>query len=89
MAKDISCSGILIDVDLDPHMDFPYAVVYDNDNYRACMLDRGHAGHDPLRGICNEGESCTISGQYKRSVRDHTYFLDFSDRRVQVKGPSR
>ena len=85
MAKDISCTGILIDVDADQRMDFPYAVVYDVENYRTCMLDRGHAGHDPLRGICNQGETCTISGPYKRSVRDNTYFLEFGDRREQVK----
>jgi hypothetical protein len=56
MAKDISCTGVLIDVDIDPRMAFPYAVVYDADNYRTCMLDRGPAGHDPLRGICNQNE---------------------------------
>jgi hypothetical protein len=84
MAKDISCAGTLIDVDIDPRMAFPYAVVYDAENYRTCMLDRGRAGHDPLRGLCNVGETCTISGPYKRQIRD-TYILDFGDRGVHVK----
>jgi hypothetical protein len=86
MAKDISCTGTLIDVDIDPRMDFPYAVIYDAENYRTCLLDRGRAGHDPLRGLCNVGETCTISGPYKRQIRD-TYILDFGDRRVHVEAP--
>jgi hypothetical protein len=81
----VSCSGTMIDVDLDQRMDFPYAAVYDADNYRTCMLDRGPAGHDPLRGVCNAGQQCAISGPYKRRVRD-TYFLRFGDPGVNVKG---
>jgi hypothetical protein len=81
----ISCTGIMIDVDIDPHMSFPYAAVYDANNSRTCMLNRGPAGHDPLRGICNAGERCTISGPYKRRVRE-TYFFDFSDSKVSVSG---
>jgi hypothetical protein len=79
----ISCSGTMIDVDIDARMAFPYAAVYDASNSRTCMLDRGPAGHDPLRGICNAGEHCTISGPYKRHVRE-TYFFDFGDRAVSV-----
>jgi hypothetical protein len=86
MASNISCTGTLIDVDIDQRMDFPYAVVYDSENYRTCMLDRGRAGHDPLRGLCNVGETCTISGPYKRQVHD-TYILDFGDRGVHVEAP--
>jgi hypothetical protein len=88
MARDISCTGPMIDVDLDPRMAFPYAAIYDPDHNRTCMLDRGPAGHDPLRGICNPGETCSISGPYKRNVRE-TYFLDLMDRRVTVKRPER
>jgi hypothetical protein len=64
----------------------PYAEFYDAENYRTCLLDRGRAGHDPLRGLCNVGETCTISGPYKRQIRD-TYILDFGDRRVHVEAP--
>jgi len=85
-AKDISCTGIMIDIDIDARMDFPYAVVYDETNARTCMLDQGPAGHDPLRGLCNVGETCTISGPYKRQIRN-TYILDFGDRRVHVEAP--
>ena len=64
VAKDISCTGTMSDVVNDPRMAFPYAVVYDIENHRTCMLDRGPAGHDPLRGLCNAGRPA-------RS-RDHT-----------------
>jgi hypothetical protein len=86
IAKDISCTGTLIEVDTDQRMAFPYAVVYDTENNRTCMLDRGRAGHDPLRGLCNVGEPCTISGPYQRQIRD-TYMLNFADRRVHVEAP--
>ena len=85
LAKDISCTGTMIDVDIDARMDFPYAVVYEQANARTCMLDRGPAGHDPLRGVCNVGERRTISGPYKRQVRE-TYILKFMGRKVHVEG---
>ena len=87
VAKDISCTGTMSDVVNDPRMPFPYAVVYDIENHRTCMLDRGPAGHDPLRGLCNAGETCTISGPYQRQ-NNETYILNFGDRRVNVKGPT-
>jgi len=87
VAKDISCTGTMSDVVNDPRMAFPYAVVYDIANHRTCMLDRGPADHDPLRGLCNAGETCTISGPYQRQ-NNETYILNFGDRRVNVKGPT-
>ena len=39
VAKDISCKGTMSDVVNDPRMAFPYAVVYDIENHRTCMLD--------------------------------------------------
>ena len=87
VAKDISCTGTMSDVVNDPRMAFPYAVVYDIENHRTCMLDRGSAGHDPLRGLCNAGETCTISGPCRRQ-NNETYIFDFGDRRVNVKGPA-
>ena len=87
VAKDISCTGTMSDVVNDPRMAFPYAVVYDIENHRTCMLDRGPGGHDPLHGLCNAGETCTISGPYRRQ-NNETYLFDFADRRVSVKGPT-
>jgi hypothetical protein len=70
VAKDISCTGTMSDVVNDPRMAFPYAVVYDIENHRTCML----------RGLCNAGETCTISGPYRRQ-NNETYIFDFGDRR--------
>ena len=50
----VTCTGILIEVDMNARADFPMAVVYDNSDSlasRTCVLDLGHAGHWPLKGV--------------------------------------
>jgi hypothetical protein len=84
LANEVTCTGTMIEIDLDARAAFPYAVVYDSEAGRTCMLDRGPAGHDPLRGLCNAGESCTITGPYRRRIRE-TYFLNFADQKVRVE----
>ena len=70
-AQKITCTGILIEVDMTPRADFPMAVVYDNSDelkWRTCVLDLGHAGHWPLRGACWVGERCVLSGPYYKKI---------------------
>lgn len=77
----ITCSGMLIEVDMKASADFPMAVVYDNqvDPPRTCVLDVGRAGHWPLRGACTVGEKCLISGPYYRRI-NNTYYMRQWDR---------
>jgi hypothetical protein len=63
----VTCTGILIEVDMKLGADFPMAVVYDDSDpggTRTCVLDLGHAGHWPLKGACWTGEKCVLSGPY-------------------------
>jgi hypothetical protein len=56
--RTVTCSGILIEVDMIAGAAFPMAVVYDNTdelNTRTCVLDVGRAGHWPLKGACWTG----------------------------------
>ena len=80
----VSCTGSMIDVFIDARADFPVAIVYDADNDRTCVLDRGRAGHDPLRGNCIVGDRCTIHGVYRRVI-GNTYWLNFGE--ADVDGP--
>ena len=76
-AQKITCTGILIEVDMTPRADFPMAVVYDNSDelkWRTCVLDLGHAGHWPLRGACWVGEKCVLSGPYYKKI-GNTYYM--------------
>ena len=50
----ITCSGILIDVDLRAGAEWPLAVIY-----------RSGSGHDPLRP-CSVGEKCRIVGTFRK-----------------------
>jgi hypothetical protein len=77
----VACSGVLIEVDMVTHADFPMAVIYDNSTEPAhtCVLDLGHAGHWPLRGACWVGEKCVISGPYFKKIGD-TYYMRRWDR---------
>jgi hypothetical protein len=84
-AANISCVGTMIDIDIDPRADFPYAAVYDEENGRTCMLNRGTARHDPLRGLCAVGQRCTIKGTYRTKI-GNTYYLDFG-RDAGIEGP--
>ena len=73
----VTCTGILIEVDMIPRADFPMAVVYDNTDMLAshtCVLDLGHAGHWPLKGACWTGEKCVLSGPYFKKISS-TYYM--------------
>jgi hypothetical protein len=73
----VTCTGILVEVDMNPRADFPMAVIYDNTDMsatRTCVLDVGHAGHWPLRGACEPGEKCRIIGPYFKKI-GNTYYM--------------
>jgi hypothetical protein len=73
----VTCTGILIEVDMNPHADFPMAVVYDNTespNSHTRVLDLGRAGHWPLRGACSPGQKCVLSGPYFKKI-GNTYYM--------------
>jgi hypothetical protein len=73
----VTCTGLLIEVDMNPNADFPMAVVYDDTDSvapHACVLDVGRAGHWPLKGACWVGEKCVISGKYFKKI-GKTYYM--------------
>ncbi len=75
--RTVTCTGILIEVDMIARADFPMAVVYDNTDILAshtCVLDLGHAGHWPLKGACWVGEKCMLSGPYFTKI-GNTYYM--------------
>jgi hypothetical protein len=75
--RTVTCSGILIEVDMIAGAAFPMAVVYDNTdelNTRTCVLDVGRAGHWPLKGACSTGEKCILSGPYFKKI-GNTYYM--------------
>jgi hypothetical protein len=78
---EVTCTGILIPVDMVPHADFPMAVIYENgdgsSNSHTCVLDLGHAGHWPLRGDCWEGEKCVLTGSYFKKIGNTYYMRDW------------
>jgi hypothetical protein len=61
----ISGTGTLMDVDVRKNADWPLAVIWDTDGKYACTIDRGGAGHDPLRP-CNVGEKCRVVGTFQK-----------------------
>jgi len=61
----VTCKGALTDVWLKPKDKWPLAVIYDRDQDYTCSFDRGNATHDPLKA-CAVGETCRISGTYRR-----------------------
>jgi hypothetical protein len=76
-AQRVTCTGILIDVDMVPHADFPMAVIYDDGNLadaHTCVVDLGHASQWPLRGACQQGEKCSVTGPYFRKI-GNTYYM--------------
>jgi hypothetical protein len=78
----VTCTGMLIEMDINPRADFPMAVVYDNTDplsTRTCVLDLGHAGHWPLRGACWVGEKCVLSGPYFKKI-GNTYYMRERDK---------
>ena len=70
----VTCTGTLVDIDLDPKANFPKAVIYDTNGDYTCLIDRGHAGHDPLKP-CHQGIECRLIGTYKKKI-GQTYFID-------------
>lgn len=60
----ITCTGTLIDVDTQAKADWPLAMIYDQSG-RVCTVDRGGAGHDPLRP-CSVGEKCRVVGTFRK-----------------------
>ena len=75
----VTCTGILIEVDMIVGAAFPMAVVYDNTDElksgtRTCVLDVGRAGHWPLRGACWTGEKWILSGPYFKKI-GNTYYM--------------
>jgi hypothetical protein len=65
--NNITCTGILIDIDLKPRADFPLAVIYDATGGYTCLIDRSGSGHDPLRP-CEAGRKCRVVGAFSRKV---------------------
>lgn len=64
-AGSVTCKGALTDVWLRPKDKWPLAVIYDRDHDYTCSFDRRNATHDPLKA-CVVGETCRISGTYRR-----------------------
>jgi hypothetical protein len=62
--RTVTCTGTLIDVWLKKNAEWPLAVIYDAAGNYTCSIDRGHAGHDPLRP-CSAGEKCRVTGTYR------------------------
>ena len=61
----VTCTGILIDVDLRAGDEWPLAVIYDMTGHYTCTIDRRGSGHDPLRP-CSVGEKCRIVGTFRK-----------------------
>jgi hypothetical protein len=72
--RTVTCSGMLVDFQTNPRASFPTAVIYDVPGGFACLIDRGRAGHDPLRP-CAAGEGCRLVGTYKSKI-GQTYVID-------------
>jgi hypothetical protein len=60
----ITCTGTLVDIQTRA-VGWPLAVIYDASSRRTCMVDRAGAEHDPMKP-CHVGETCRISGSYRR-----------------------
>ncbi len=75
-----TCTGVLVEVDMVATADFPMAVVYDDSGIpsRTCVLDLGHAGHSPLRGVCQPGMRCRFTGPYFKRI-GNTYYMRYDD----------
>src|SRR3974390_1416404 len=76
-AQKITCTGTLIEEDMNPRADFPMAVVYDNRdslNSRTSVLDHAPAGPRPLKVACWLGEKCILSGPYYKKI-GNTYYM--------------
>lgn len=65
--KQITCTGVLVDVWLNSKAMWPLGVIYDATNNYTCSIDRLHAGHEPLKP-CNVGEQCRVTGIASRTL---------------------
>ena len=84
--ENVRCTGVLIEVDMKPGADFPMTVIYDDtdaSSIHTCVLDVGRAGHWPLRGSCEPGEKCTITGPYFKKIGS-TYYMRAWDKAEHV-----
>jgi hypothetical protein len=59
--KQITCTGVLVDVWLNSKAMWPLGVIYDATNNYTCSVDRLNSGHEPLKP-CNVGEQCRVTG---------------------------
>jgi hypothetical protein len=59
----ITCTGILIEVDTSARANWPLSVIWDIEGKYASTINREGSGHDPLRG-CNVGEKCRVVGTF-------------------------
>jgi hypothetical protein len=72
-SREVTCTGILVDVDMKSNAPWPLAVIYDANGGYTCAIDRLNAGHDPLRP-CDVGERCSVVGIYTKKIRQ-TYLI--------------
>jgi len=75
--RTITCTGLMVDIGLRPNA-WALAVIYDAEGNYTCTIDRGGAGHDPMRP-CSAGEKCKLTGDYKRRIETGysiTYVID-------------
>ena len=90
-AANVTCKGTLIEVHLSARDYFAASVIYDNTDEVAlphtCVLDVGHAGHWPLRGVCQPGEQCVFSGPYYKKIFD-TYYMRLGAGVTVTPGPA-
>jgi hypothetical protein len=66
----IYCTGTLINVWLNKKAMWPIAIIVDEETKNVCVIDRGKAGHDPLRP-CNVGQKCYVHGVWRRLSPDY------------------
>ena len=71
----VTCSGVLVDFQTNPRAALPTAVIYDAQGGYACLINRGRAGHDPLRP-CSAEQGCKLVGTYKSKIGQTTPSID-------------
>jgi hypothetical protein len=78
----MTCTGTLVDVWLKPKDRWPLAVIFDEAGNYTCSIDRGSAGHDPLKP-CAAGERCRITGSTRKhegyAGKDPTFSIQLLD----------
>jgi hypothetical protein len=80
LATDLTCTRVMVPLELSAKADWPLTVIYDAKDGRTCLIDWGRAGHDPLKGSgCEPGGECRVIGSYRNKI-GQTYFI------VNVRG---